>query len=243
MADNNFSKTILTQTLDLNLSKSEVKNHNLTTLCTDLFLIIIKMRDAEDLGQTAALRKLIMYYLTQFEKNCIIAGFAPETVASVKYALVAILDETVLSVPGEARDFWIINPMQLEIYGDSIAGEEFYHKLYRLLENPNQNSDALEVFYLCLSLGFKGKYLLEDPGQRETIISELARAIVKTGKNIEILSPHALRLTLAKKTLGVKGAALVPLWITGSIMAAMIVILWTTLKIIGDLKIDSILNF
>ncbi len=64
--------------MDLNLSKNDTGNHNLTTLCTDIFLIIIKMRDAEDLGETSALRKLVMYYITQFEKNCAVAGFARE---------------------------------------------------------------------------------------------------------------------------------------------------------------------
>jgi type VI secretion system protein ImpK len=198
------------------------------------------MRDAEDLGETGALRKLIMYYLTQFEKNCAVIGLAPENIKSVKYALVAILDETVLSIPGEARNFWITNPMQLEIFGDSIAGEEFYNKLNGLLEKPDKNSDVLAVFYLCLSLGFQGKYLIGDPEERETIITSLARTLVKANKQLETLSPHAIRLTLSKKSLGVKRAAMIPLWVTGATMGTLAASIWIILFILSGMQANSV---
>ena len=152
---NDFSKTIITQTLDLNLSDTQMKEQSLSTLCTDLLLIIIKMRDATDLGETSALRKLVTYYINQFHKNCLKAGFTPETIELVKYALIATLDETVLSIPGEARDFWIANPMQLEIFGNNIAGEEFYRKLDQLMHTPEENRNILEIYYMCLCLGFR----------------------------------------------------------------------------------------
>lgn len=236
----NFTKTIISQTMDLNLSAGDHEIQNLTTLCTDIFIIIIKMRDSEDLGETAALRKLIMYYLVQFEKNCAVAGFSAEFIHSVKYALVAVLDETVLSIPGEARNFWITSPMQLEIFGDSIAGEEFYNKLDKLLIDPDKNSAALEVFYICLCLGFQGKYLLGQSEEREEIISRLARTIVKANKKLETISPHAIRITLAKKALGVQKAGRIPLWLTGSVLSGILLITWTILNIICRIKAEAI---
>jgi type VI secretion system protein ImpK len=241
MATNTFTKTIISQTMDINLSKGGLKTENLSTLCTDIFLIVIKMRDAEDLGETSALRKLIMYYLKQFEKNCSIIGVPAETVNSVKYALIAILDETVLSIPSEARNFWITNPMQLEIYGDNIAGQEFYNKLDTMLNNPDTNRDALEVFYLCLSLGYMGKYILGNAEEREEIITKLARTLVKAGNlQIDTLSPHALRMTLLKKAQGVKKNTFIPLWFTGSFMVVLIVIAWITISVISDSNASAI---
>ena len=233
---NDFSKTIFTQTLELNLSDSQMKEQSLLTLCTDLLLIIIRMRDATDLGETSALRKLVNYYVNQFHKNCLRAGFTPETIGLVKYALVATLDETVLSIPGEARDFWITNPMQLEIFGDNIAGEEFYRKLDRLMAAPEENRSILEIYYMCLCLGFQGKYILNETQQRELIISRLASVLVKCETPFDSLSPHAIRKNLCGE-LGVKSDYVVPLWAMGGVMATVVVIIWVVLVLllVGDL--------
>lgn len=232
MANEDFTKTITSQTIDIKLSKRDSKVENMSTLCTDIFLIVIKMREAKDLGETAALRKLIIYYLKQFEKNCSVLGVKSDVVESVKYALVAILDETVLSIPGEARDFWIGNPMQLEIFGDNIAGQEFYNKLDNLLINPEANSDALEVFYLCLSLGFQGKYLIDNTEEREKIIVNLARTLIKSkNTNVDVLSPHAARLTIMKKSRGVKQPVFLPHWILGTVMSIVLLVVWIVIRL------------
>ncbi len=230
---NDFSKTIITQTLDLNLSDSQIKEQSLCTLCTDLLLIIIKMRDATDLGGSSALRKLVNYYISQFHKNCLRAGFTPETIELVKYALVSTLDETVLSIPGEARDFWITNPMQLEIFGDNIAGEEFYRKLDHLMQAPEENRSILEIYYMCLCLGFQGKYLLMDPQQREVIIARLASILVKCGIPFDSLSPHAIRKNIYGRKMGVKSNEIVPLWAIGGGMAMVVVIIWVVLVLLA----------
>jgi len=56
-----FTNTISTQTINLDLTNIKSNNVDISTLCTDLFLIIIKMREAEDLGEPSALRKLQGY--------------------------------------------------------------------------------------------------------------------------------------------------------------------------------------
>ncbi len=228
-----FSKTILSETLDLNFSDSHLKEQSLSTLCTDLLLIIIKMRDTTDLGETAALRKLINYYIGQLHKNCLRAGFTPETIELVKYALVATLDETVLSIPGEARDFWITNPMQLELFDENIAGEEFYRKLDHLMQTPEKNRSTLEIYYFCLSLGFQGKYFLRDPQQREVIISQLASLLVKCGKPFETLSPHAIWKNFSRG-LGVKRDGPVPLWAIATVMGTVVLVIWAVLALMVE---------
>ena len=105
-----FVQTVTSQTMNLDVTKMLGIKRDVTALCTDLFLIIIRMREAEDLGDPAALRKLITYYLSLFEKNCKAIGMDPESAAEAKYAIVALVDETVLSVPGACRDYWISRP-------------------------------------------------------------------------------------------------------------------------------------
>jgi type VI secretion system protein ImpK len=232
MTSVDFTKTIISQTMDINLTKPGARVETLTTLCTDLFLIAIKMKDVQGLGETASLRKLILYYLTQFEKNCLVIKSNPQIIAASKYALVAMLDETVLSCPGEARDLWLSNPLQLELFGDNIAGEAFYTKLNTLLDKPEENRDALEVYYMCLSLGYLGKYVFGGADERETIITDVARALVKMGSHRnDSLAPHGVRITLQRKAPKKHQSARIPLWIAVSIMATLTLGLWTVLNL------------
>ncbi|MFW6352555.1 MAG: type IVB secretion system protein IcmH/DotU [Bacteroidota bacterium] len=243
MGTQNFTKAVLSATMDLKLTRKDERCENISTLCTDIFLIVIKMRESEDLGETSALRKLILYYLREFDKNCSVMGVKKEISEAVKYALVALLDETVLSIPGEARDFWVVNPMQLELFGNNIAGREFFNKLSDLIQSPRENRDALEVFYLCLSLGFYGKYKLSVAQEREKIIGDLAKILVRNEKDhLSTLSPHAIRSTIIKYKAGVKQTYRFPLWAVGTIMCGLIVAFWFIMRVLSNTTTSEILN-
>jgi type VI secretion system protein ImpK len=223
-----FVETMAGQTMNLDLTKTLGGSRELTGLCTDLFLIIIRMREAEDLGDPAALRKLINFYLDLFQKNCATLKLPPASIDESKYALIALMDETVLSVPGACRDYWISRPMQLDYFGDNIAGQEFYNKLQNLLLQPESKKDVLEVYYLCLALGFEGKYKISNPEERLAILDDLGRKLRRTRIRVSSeLSPHGKRADSA--ILKKKGVFLFPLWISGILCAAAAVLGWFAL--------------
>ena len=228
-----FVNTITNQTMNLDLSKTMGGSRDVSTLCTDLFLIIIRMREAEDLGDPSALRKLITYYITLFEKNCKAIGMAEDSIAEAKYAMVALMDETVLSVPGACRDYWISRPMQLDYFGDNLAGQEFYEKLQKMLLQPEKKKDVLDVYFLCLSLGFEGKYRVFNPEERAIIMDDLGRKIRRTRIRVSAeLSPHGKR---AESSAGLKSKTFFfPLWLSGAIAAAAICAGWTGMFIVNN---------
>ncbi len=239
-----FAETIVGQTLELDLTKARSsKKENLTTLCTDIFLIIIRMREAENLGEPAALRKLIIHYLELFRKNCRAMNVDPTAIDDAVYSLVALLDETVMSVPGECRDFWVTNPIQLELYGDNMAGQEFFRRLEKLSTDPERMKDVLEVFYICLCLGFEGKYkLMGDPAERDAIIDNLARMLLKVGKrSVASLSPHGRR-RVSKKYSKRRGRPVVPLWIVGTTAAAILAFLWWFMHSLAEQSMARVLS-
>ena len=222
-----FVETVAGQTMNLDLTKTLGGLRELTGLCTDLFLIIIRMREAEDLGDPAALRKLINYYLELFQKNCATLKLTQASIDESEYALIALMDEAVLSVPGVCRDYWLSHPMQLDYFGDNIAGEEFYNKLQNLLLQTEGKKDVLEVYYLCLALGFEGKYKLSNAEERLAIFEDLGRKLRRTRIRVSSdLSPHGKR---ADYNLKKRGVFLFPLWMTGVIAAIAVVLGWFAL--------------
>lgn len=73
-----------------------------------------------------------------------------------KYALVAWIDDQMVHAPWEGNKFWDDNPLEVEYFYERVAYTEFFVKAKEAAKQPKRN--ALEVFYLCVVLGFRGLY-------------------------------------------------------------------------------------
>lgn len=235
-----FAQTFTSQTMNLDLTKTIGGPKKLTGLCTDLFLIVIKMREAEDLGTPEALRKLIAYYLDLFEKNCRTISIPQDTIADAKYALVALIDETVLSIPGPCRDYWLSRPLQLDYFGHATAGEEFFRKLDKIGLQLESSKEVAEVYYLCLSLGFEGKYKIAQPQERLKIIENLGMKLKRLrGPMKGMLSPHSY-FAEASGSAGKSGKGPIPLWVVGAGCAGVLVALYGILFMVNSSQLGTV---
>lgn len=75
-----------------------------------------------------------------------------------RYAVVAWVDETLLSSEWQNKDRWQKESLQRLYYKTADAGEIFFERLNGI--GPHQR-DVREVYYLCLAMGFKGRYIHE----------------------------------------------------------------------------------
>lgn len=141
------------------------------------------------------------------------AGFSQEDVRDMAYAIVALADEIVLSSSGPARQFWMSRPLQLHYFNENTAGDGFFDRVEALRQDPSR-ADVLRVYYLCLMLGFYGRYRLRGGEAEllsitEAVAQDLARARQFGG---ETLSPHGERPAEAR---GASRRELPLLWLAG----------------------------
>lgn len=120
---------------------------------------------AEDAG---SFRSHVKRLLGRADREAREAGYQDENVRLAIYATVAFLDESVLNSPRPMFGDWPRQPLQEEVFGDHMAGETFYRYLDELLTRPDspELADLLEVFQLCLLLGFRGRYGAGESGER-----------------------------------------------------------------------------
>jgi type VI secretion system protein ImpK len=87
-------------------------------------------------------------------------GFTEEDTGYALYAVIAFLDETVLGHANPVFRSWTGKPLQEEVFGINIGGDVFFQYLETLLAREDTASlgEILEVYYLCLLLGFRGRY-------------------------------------------------------------------------------------
>jgi type VI secretion system protein ImpK len=92
-----------------------------------------------------------------------------------KYALVAWIDEMLLNSEGwTGRDWWLNNSMEWEHFRSAESHEMFFVKANEVASMPN-GDDALETFYVCGMLGFRGFYGTEnsvETSERVRLVSQ-----------------------------------------------------------------------
>src|SRR5213076_3263131 len=90
--------------------------------------------------------------------------------------------------PGRAE--WMRHPLQLADYREFDAGEKFFGRL-RVLLNNSDHLPAVQVYFICMALGFRGAYGDRDPAALSSFVGaaqqQLARALPAANK----ISPHA----------------------------------------------------
>ena len=155
------------------------------------FALILQLRATDEYGDAGQLRRRILDMLDRLRREAQRAGSASEDTQEAQFALVAFLDETILSSNWSEKDHWLAKPLQLELYNRYDAGEEFFHRLDGLRANPSLHAEVLEIYYLCMALGFKGRYLLHDQEKLRNLIEDTYGELSRTpGMQVDALSPH-----------------------------------------------------
>jgi type VI secretion system protein ImpK len=131
---------------------------SLTDICAEALAFAVQLRRAAE-PDVESLRAHVRKLFTEIDQASSIAGKDPAGVQAARYALAAFLDEVVLSSAWSIRGEWAGRPLQMEYFNDATAGEEFYRKLEALRGSTDASRrEALEVYGLCLGLGFRGRY-------------------------------------------------------------------------------------
>lgn len=132
---------------------------NLALLYQGLLTSIVRIRSgAQSVGDYQAFRRQTRDVLAGIEREAVRSGYPQSDVRNTSYAVVAFLDESILDSADPNRYNW--TSLQAELYGQSVAGEGFYQQLdgFRNRRDSQQLMDILEVYYLCLLLGYRGRY-------------------------------------------------------------------------------------
>lgn len=173
------------------MSESSSKN-DLITFAGPVLDLILRLR-AGIVTPSNDLRPKIAGMLEEFEKRAERYRFNHKIVQVSKFALASFVDETVLTNNFPLKNEWERNPLQLEYFGEQLAGNKFFDKLEAMLKQIEVTADAVEVYYFCMLLGFKGRYAIYEQDRLLQTMQQTANALVKVGKIKPVeLSPHWL---------------------------------------------------
>jgi type VI secretion system protein ImpK len=125
---------------------------------TVLSLVAPFRRSDRGVAVESDFREKVLAGFDEMERLAYESRIAAGILRDAKYALAAFVDEAVLSSSWPGRLAWMSKPLQLEMFGDHLAGEGFFDKLNLLRQGGECHVDLLELYYICLQLGFEGIY-------------------------------------------------------------------------------------
>lgn len=190
-----------------------------------LLLTAGQLRDTTSHPDPDMLHNLIVRALTDFESSALSAGEAPKVVFTARYLLCTFVDEIVLSTPWGSQSDWSQHTLLSKLHNEVGGGEEFFQILNKLLKDPASNLALLELIYICLALGFKGKYRIQSGGvgKIEGIQNQLMNTFRKLRNHSEReLSPNWRGAKERRNPL----ARYVPLWVVGVLSVAVLLLIW-----------------
>lgn len=198
---------------------------SLVDLLYDGFYLLFMLRNDNLPESGEGFADAVRQYLEEFDRNARKLDKNSDDIYDVKYAFCAAIDETVLNKAPALRDYWELRPLQLQLFGEQLAGEHFFVRLENLRAQGAPRLEALEVFHLCLLLGFKGKYALEGSEKLSYITARVGDEIANMKGRHAGFAPHwqppdSITHTLKRE---------VPLWVVASVCALVAVVAVTGL--------------
>ena len=155
--------------------------------------------------------------IQRFEHACLQRDVNEEARFFAHYVLCTVLDELVIKTPWGGDGVWTRQSLLSQFHGETNGGERFFQLLDYLQQAPARNVYLLELMYVCMGLGFEGKYKLDQRGyaQLEGIRDNLFHLIrMQKGEPEPDLSPHWQRVTQRRNKL----ARYFPLWVVAAVI-------------------------
>ncbi|MCF3948495.1 type IVB secretion system protein IcmH/DotU [Acidiphilium sp. AL] len=147
-----------------------------------LLQLLARLRNTLHPPDSGDLRERAVRALRDFEATCRQTGMPVEQLRPSHYALCASLDDVVLATPWGSQGGWAARSLVSTFHQEVRSGERFFDILGQIRQNPGNFLQVLELMYVCLSLGYMGRYRLSPRGPaeidrlREEVFSTIRRA-------------------------------------------------------------------
>ncbi|MBV8525374.1 MAG: type IVB secretion system protein IcmH/DotU, partial [Acetobacteraceae bacterium] len=164
----------------------------LAAAAAPLLQLLARLRNVARPPDPGELRQRALNAVRAFERKATESGVPAEELRLANFVLCASVDDVVMNTPWGSTGVWEAHSLVAAFHGKVDAGERFFSLLTKLREFPAKNLQILELMYLCLSLGFMGRYRLSPrgPAEIDRLREETYSVIVRNRAPAELeLSP------------------------------------------------------
>ena len=169
------------------------RRENLALLYQGLLTGIVRIHAGrQPLVNAEMFRRRTKEALAEVTREAIKRNYAAEHTIETDFAMVALLDEVILTSKDPAKEEWTQKPLQEELFGVTTAGELVFARIERLMQRADtpELADMLEVYYLCILLGFEGQYATRNKTELHLLVDRLRQRIDRIRNSDPRFSPQ-----------------------------------------------------
>ncbi|WP_026371682.1 type IVB secretion system protein IcmH/DotU [Rhizobium sp. 42MFCr.1] len=194
-----------------------------------LFEFAPELENALPPGNPEALRTRLMEELVSARDAAVASGESLARADAAAWAVAALLDDLALNTPWGGSSAWPRQPLVVMLRGDVDAGEQFFARLEELERHPGRDRELLELQYMCLALGFRGKYRV--PGRAgDRSINAVRAAAARFLRDMDAegapLSPRWEGVTAKDEPSGFA----IPIWVLAVVAVALATAIYVLLS-------------
>jgi len=203
--------------------------NRLERAAASLLALVPALRNSLNHPDPLGLRNRLALEIRAAETRARDDGATPEQLFAMRYVLCSLLDETVMATPWGTSSGWSAQTLLVQFHNETWGGEKVFLLLDKMLQDPRNNLDVLELLYVVLALGFEGRYhvLPDGRNQLEALRERLYRTIrTVRGEFERELSAHWRAAEVKRNPL----SHYVPLWALGALAASLLLGLYLWLR-------------
>ena len=161
-------------------------------VCSDVLSLILQLRNSRDLPAPDILQRRVLGLFDTMMQNGREARIPEQDMTDAKFALAAFADEVIYSSTWPGKTQWLSNPLHLQFFQLNTAGDVFFNNLDNL-HGQRGRAHVAQIYFLCLALGFQGKFRLRHQEQLGAIAEGLGNFVALSEGGGEVLAPNAER--------------------------------------------------
>lgn len=131
---------------------SQVGINPLIAASAPLFFLIEKIHSLDTAPDIEKLYEDLIHEINAFEHQAAANGYRPYVILAARYVMCLWIDQTILKTSWGAHSQW--QKISISDTHETEKDSPFFLLINRCLQEPDIYIDLLELFYLCLSLGF-----------------------------------------------------------------------------------------
>lgn len=168
---------------------------NMALAFQEVFTVVARLKaKRQQVTNAEQFRGIMREALKRAKENAKRSGYSEEDARLAEFAMVAMLDESILNSGNPVFNDWPRRPMQEEFYGHHTAGEFFFQYLRNLLNKPDSEevNDVLEVYHLALAMGFRGRYGLSGGAELANVMNQIEEKRNRIRPFTMLISPESV---------------------------------------------------
>jgi type VI secretion system protein ImpK len=184
--------------------------------------LVAQLRATTAHADPAALREQLLERVAEFEALAAANGVPRPQVSAARYLLCSFLDEVIAATPWGAGGAWGQRNLLQEFHEERWGGDKAFELLERLGEDVSTNADLLELFYVCIALGFEGRYRGRPDGRER--LDAIAERVLQVLHPADA-PPSSRTLSLQWQGVATRGnrdVSVLPLWVLAAIGAGLL---------------------